>query len=115
GPVGLLPWPRLVDRAVPAVPLGTMRVDDGGGVLLQQLAANREHELVLFVALGLAIVVLVESGARGPAVQLGDVEEPLAQRSGIGAGGGEAGRDIPELPEVAAALRGRGLARAQHP
>ena len=111
--VGQLPRPRLVDRAVEAFPLGAVRVDDGGRVLLQQLAANREHELVLLVALRLAVVVLVEAGVLRPAVQLRDVEEALAQRRDIGAGRGEEARDVPELPEVAAALVGRVLAPEQ--
>ena len=91
------------------LPLGVLGVDHRGRVLLEQLAADREHDLVLRGARGLSRRVCAQRAAAGPAVQLRDIADALPLRVGRRPRGEQAA-DVPELPEVAAALVGRVLA-----
>ena len=68
---------RGVCDTVVGLPTRLVRVDDRGRVLLQQLAADHQHDLLLVVARLLAVVVVAELGDTRPAVQLRDVAERL--------------------------------------
>ena len=95
------------------LPLGLVRVDDGGRVALEQLAADHEHDFLLFRAVHLAVVVIAEHGLRRPGVEFRNVLEPLVQRREILAGLRQIAAHVPELAEVAAALVGRVFAPQQ--
>ena len=70
-----------VDRPVGVPrPIRAVRVDDGGRVLLQQLAADREHGLRRLGARAGAVVVVAEIRLGQPGVQLGDIVELLPER-----------------------------------
>ena len=62
-------------------PVGALGVDHRGGVALEQLAANDQHDLLLRRAgRRLAVVVVAELGALRPEMQRRDVAQPLAPR-----------------------------------
>ena len=84
-------------------------VDDRGRVFLQELAADREDDLIALLArVGLAVVVLAQLRAARPGVDRRDVVELLAQRRRRRAAVGSKWHgDVPELTEIGAALVGR--------
>ena len=94
------------------LPLRPVRVDHGGRVLLQQLAADHQHELVLLAAgrSRLSWSPSAEAATSGAARGCRAAARERVRRRPSSV---RKPRDVPELAEVAAALVGRVLAPEQ--